>query len=342
MGQHRVRGTPRAAGFVLMTVIASSCAPTGLTRIAVEPGAQRESLLFTRNELAVQYCQAIDRYTYFGPASGSPNMLHTVGLDRTAQPGEYLFYGGCYSWTAPQNGSGADKGGWVDPQGGPLGWPPDPAMDIGPCDLVTSGDRGFTVRGPVQRTGLRETKTFEIVGPRSARLTYRLDNRGPSPVLAGPWLNTAVAPGSVIAFRMGEGAAFEVRGAMGENAAASFTGALGPSGHGGWRSLDLSQHQNMPETKVFIDAGDRPAEIAIWRDGWWLHRRLTGGDSASHSRQREHGEGPVAFYVHSGLGIVEAELVAPFGLIDPGRAHEATELWTLIRASGPNLDALPR
>lgn len=341
MGRPRVRGTFAVVGCVLMSVFTASCAQIGMTRVPVEAGATRDALRFSRQGVRVEYAQGIDRYTFFGPDSG-PNLLHTVGLDREAQPGQYVFFGGAYSWTAPQNGPGGSVGGWIAPDESPRGWPPDPAMDTGPCAVEAAGERGFVATGPQQRTGLREVKTFEIIGARTARLTYRLNNEGASPVLAGPWLNTAVAPGAVVAFRMGKGDGFEVRGAMGDNAVASFTGALSPTGPGGWRTLDLSRHPALPEVKVFIDAGDRAAEIAVWREGWWLHRTLTSGDADSHARQRAMSEGPVAFYANSGLGIFEAELVAPFAEIAPAGHHQAVEVWTLIKSETPDVTALPR
>lgn len=291
-----------------------------------------------RAGVVAEFTPAIDRYTHFGPAvAGGPNMLHTVDLARgPAADGGYTFFGGAYSWIAPQKGDA----GWVDPSGKPRDWPPDPAMDIGPAPVVEASGKWFVSRGPVQRTGLLEEKTLRIVGSGEAELRCVIRNTSDKAVTAGPWLNSAVEPvGGVLAVRLGAGSG--IWGAMGENAVEKFRGAASASGDSGWFVLPLAQAKWDDGIKVYIDPGDRSAEIAVWREGWWLHRRVIGGTSADHARLKALGEGPVAVYINPGLGIVEAELYGPVATIAPGGFTAATESWRLIRCATPDAGCLP-
>jgi len=286
---------------------------------------------------------SIDRFTHFGPSNG-PNLLHTVGLDRTPSPtGDYTFFGGAYTWIAPQNGAK----GWVDRAGALRGWPPDLSMDIGPARLVSRTESSFNLIGPRTLRGLREEKSFRTTGPGQAEVTYTLHNTTGAPVTAGPWINTAVAPGdgSVLAFRValaGGRPAYERWGGMGDNAVKQFDAALGLVSAHGWAALPLASARWADGIKVYLDAGDAPAEVAVWRDGWWLHRRLLSGDAATHKRLLGFGEGPVATYINPGLGIIEAELVAPIVEIPANGSTTAVERWMLIHSPTPDPGVLPR
>lgn len=343
--------TPHLFGAVLMssTIVLGACAgksasPSRPLEVSTPAAAAPAVLSVANANLRAEFVPAIDRYTFFGPASaGAPNMLHVTGLDRTPPAnGDYTFFGGAYSWFAPQNG----ERGWKDAAGKASPWPPDPLMDIGPAVLTARSARAFSVVGPVQRSGLREEKSLTITGPWTAELTYTLHNTTGGPVLAGPWLNTAVAPvGSVVAFRVGtEGNSrtFERWGGMGERAAERFASALTPPTPAGWSTLPLSAANWDDGIKVYLDSGESFAEIAVWRDGWWFHRRLLSGNAATSKRLRELGEGPVATYINPSLGIIEAELVAPIENIPAGGKATATERWTLIPSATPDASLLPR
>lgn len=345
---------PKLFGAVLMSsvIVVGGCTEKQRSR-PVEVSA-RESrsvgrISASNTTVRVEFDAARDRFTFFGPSyspvghAEPPNMLHLVGLERTPPAnGDYTFFGGAYSWFAPQNG----ERGWKDANGKTSPWPPDPLMDVGPAVLSASSARAFSVMGPVQRSGLREEKSLTITGPWTAELTYTLHNTTGKAVLAGPWLNAAVAPiGSVLAFRVGtdgNSRTFERWGGMGENAAARFGEALSPASASGWATLPLSSAKWDDGIKVYLDSGESFAEIAVWRDGWWFHRRLLSGDGATNRRLRELGEGPVACYINPGLGIIEAELVAPIVDIPAKGKTTATERWTLIESATADVGALPR
>jgi hypothetical protein len=349
-------------GAALMStiVVAGSCASKPARQPVQVDAWQPPALIAAVNgTLRVEFTPAIDRFTFFGPekedrrdagtSASCINMLYVTGLDRTPPSnGDYTFFGGAYSWFAPQNG----PMGWKDSAGKPSPWPPDPAMDIGPAVLTTRSERALGVIGPVLRSGLGERKSLTITGPYTAELTYTLDNRSQRTITAGPWLNTAVAPnvgggiGSVLAFRVAQpgpnARVFERWGGMGDNAAERFTAALSAPTEHGWATLPLSKATWTDGIKVYLDSGESFAEIAVWRDGWWFHRRLLSGDGQTNKRLRELGEGPVATYINPALGIIEAELVAPIKDIPAGGKNTATERWTLIKSETPDAAVLPR
>lgn len=350
----------RIAGVTVLVMttpmLTNSCAnaPDRAARetIRVHADAGGTDLEIAASGVRARFSPRIDRLVFFGPDApnqAAVNLLHTQDLDRSpAADGGYTFFGGAYSWWAPQNG----EKGWIGADGSLKNWPPDPAMDTGPSVLTARSERSITVVGPVQRSGLREDKTFRITGPNTAEFSSTLVNTTDRVITAGTWLNTAVAPPrdgaiSVIAFKLWPrrpGSILgpnKVRGAMGTDAEGRFRGALDAPAENGWAALPLTKATWVEGIKVYVDTESAPAEIAVWRDGWWLHRRLTTGDRASTQRLRELGEGPVAAYINPGLGIIEAELVAPIVDIPPGGSTTAVERWTLIPSATPDVGVLP-
>lgn len=345
-------GITGITALALTTFQISSCAsPRPMLRtVRAEPvrpdrPAPPDIVRFETPTLAVEFTPSLDRFTCFGPVSG-PNMLHTSGLERApAGDGSYTFFGGAYSWVAPQAG----PMGWKAANGSEMSWPPDPAMDIGPVEVTRLGIQGFTTLGPVHRSGLREEKSLRAVGPLRTELVYTLHNTSDRVVTAGHWLNTAarVRKGSRdrLAFRIPPGTS--LRAAMGDGALEHFQRIATPETAAGWVVLPLGRADWPDGIKVYIDTpadprtGARHAEIAVWHEGWWLHRRLTSGDDASIARLNELGEGPVATYINPSLGIAEAELYAPIADIPPGGSTASTEVWTLIRSPRADADDLP-
>ncbi len=307
-----------------------------------------QALRLERHGLAVEYAPGIDRFVYFGRESGhaGDGVLHTVALGpEPASDGSYTFFGGAYTWVAPQKGS-ASVPGWADPTGAPRDWPPDPAMDTGPTSVISQSLSGFVTMGPVQRNGLRERKSFRIIDERTAELCFTLVNTGVAPRAGGPWVNTAacVRDADVLAFRITPGT--PIRGAMGDDALGKFQSVATPATASGWVVLPLAEAKWSDGIKVYIDTpAGSPAEsgpeIAVWHKGWWFHRRVTTWSAGAGAGLTAAGEGPVACYINPGLGIVEAELYAPIADIAPGAETTGIERWTLIPCASPDAGKLP-
>lgn len=297
---------------------------------APEPVSNEDAWRVEANGLAVEYLPRADRYTYFGPEKG-PNLMYAVGLDRLPPAdGSYTFYGGCYTWVAPQHG----PAGWAGYGGEPLPWPPDPAMDVGPGYRSGRSLPSATVTTPRQRSGVREVKRFELMGPDAAELWCTLVNAGDVTVERGAWVITACPPDGAIAVRAPAGT--PLRGWDDVSVDRLLSVLSEPDEHG-WRVLDLEDVDWEGGVKVYIDG---PAELAVWREGWWLHRRQLAEDVDS---LLAHGEGPVALYLQpsdSGPPIFEAELYGPIVAIEPGGEHTSVETWRLVESPKPKTEAL--
>lgn len=293
------------------------------------------------NTLALDVRPDIDRAVSFR-AIGGPEVLFTADLDEPAKPDEqYTFYGGAYSWTAPQNGDS----GWIGPDGALRAWPPDPAMDVGPAEVVRAKCTSLTLRNPENRLGLVEHKSFALTDA-ALTLTYILANEGDEARTAGTWINTAVHRDAVLAVRLDRTAANSLYG-WNDESIDRFR-SLARLRADGWALLDLSNADWEGGIKVYVarPEGERPT-IAIWHDGVWFQRvqRVTEDDAGTVGRLKELGEGAVAVYIQPAPAvetmIVEAELYGPIVDLGPGEVHEAMETWTIIPSrNGPDTSLL--
>jgi len=272
---------------------------------------------------ALELAPGIDRYSFFGPAGG-PNMLYTRDLDAPApvDPDHpefeaYTFRGGCYTWVAPQNE-------WRDADGELRNWPPDPAMDRGPAVVVGRSLDGITTLTPTSWLGLRQRKSFTLT-PQGGLLVYELINDGHEAIETGQWINTAVTTHDRIALYMPEGT--ELRG-WDDDAVGKIESILSPPTTHGWRMLDLPHAGWRGGTKVWIDAPNGDATIAVWRHGRWLIRTMDRADPDG--TLAAVGEGPVAVYIDPTDNLIEAELYAPIGSIPPGGSSRVSEYWELL------------
>lgn len=267
---------------------------------------------------SLTYDPAIDRVTALVPPEGT-NLLHTANLEQEpGLGGDYTFYGGAYTWTAPQNGAW----GWRGPDGAERPWPPDPAMDRGPATIRSQTRTHLTVVNPPALNGLVQFKRFAIIDRETLHVTFALQNTGTGAVTAGAWINTAVSPDSLIAVRRQRDTA--IRG-WDDTAIDRFNAISSAPDDNGWSLVRLSEATWEGGGKVWLDT--RP-EIAIWRDGWWLVRRQPSIDVDN--RLQALGEGPLAIYIQPEAGIIEAELYAPITDIQPGDTRTDVEIWRLI------------
>lgn len=290
-----------------------------------------------RGQLAIEYSPDLDRVTFFGVHNG-PSLVHTVGLDREpADDGSYTFYGGGYTWIAPQRG----EDGWRNAAGEAQDWPPDPAMDAGPSRVIGRSLHSIVTENPVGVDGLRQIKTIGLRSGHEASIEFGIQNQGDETVRRAQWINTAVPPGARIALKLREDDQVAQLYSDDPLAVDRLNSMLGPIDDQGWAVLDLTGVNFEGGVKVYTDG---PAEIAVWvpnpdwlqTRGFWLHRRLdTPLTIEQRSELRSIGEGPVAIYLNPGLELFEAELYGPVSEIEPGQTSAATEVWTVYRASTP-------
>jgi len=303
---------------------------TGLRGELTRPDAVR----IGRGQLVIEYSPDLDRVTLVGVRKG-PNLLHTVGLEREpAEDGSYTFYGGGYTWVAPQGG----EHGWVDADGELSEWPPDPAMDSGPSVIVGRTPTKMVVEGPVSLSGLRQRKSIGLSAPYEATIEYELINESGETRRRAHWINTAVSPDAVIALKMRDGEQVAQLYSDAPEGTEVLLSHLGPIGDDGWALLKLSDLDLPDGLKVYTDG---PAEIAVWvpnpdwllSKGFWLHRSLAEPLTIEQrSELRAIGEGPVAVYLNTGMELFEAELYGPVVDIEPGESAVSIEVWRVYEA----------
>ncbi len=314
----------RALLLSLAAIGLSGCA--GISSTSEAPRGR--AYVLNAHDISLTYAPGIDRVTAFGPIG--TNLLHTANLDQAPDPnGDYTFYGGMYSWTAPQNGQGA----WIDAQGEPKAWPPDVAMDTGPATVSSRSRAHIAASNPPALTGLVQHKRFEILPDASVIVTFALENVSEASVAAAAWINTAVASDSLIAVRRERGT--PIRGWNDETIARFNSICTSPDANG-WVLVRIPDAMWEGGGKIWLDT---TPDIAVWRDGYWLLRRQPSVDTAN--RLRDIGEGPVAIYIQPDAGIIEAELYAPVTDIRSGDTRTDVEVWSVIADPVGTTAALP-
>jgi Domain of unknown function (DUF4380) len=325
MVSNRIGGWLKVAAAAVTLTIASGCQVFEAVN-PDDPARPGNIVRLERHGVVLSYRPDIDRVVFFG-AVGGPNMLHTVELDRQpAHDGSYTFYGGGYSWVAPQRG----ELGWRDAAGELRDWPPDPAMDCGPMEVIRRSHDSFTARSPIMGNGLREYVTFTLVGSNLVEVVRELENTGSEPTQASLWVITAVEPGATVALR-GEAVDHLRAGTLEEEAA--LLEWFQPDD--GCFLLDTALADNRDGIKAYFDA---EPFLAVHNQGWWFIRDGLARDSGS---LNEVGEAPIALYLHPELEIFEAELYGPLREIAPGERIDYTEYWMLRASYPPDCAVLP-
>lgn len=251
-----------------------------------------------------------------------PNMLHTASLDQPPRSGEeYTFYGGHYSWIAPQ-------AAWIDGDGALRNWPPDPAMDRGPMLVTRHTDRFLAVEGPVTRLGFREEKVIEILDQGVVGVEHQLTNETNTMRAGAVWSNTAVPPGAVIAVpKPADGTIIFDRDV--ETAQPLWEAITEEFGNWILIRTDRKAAEAAAawggELKVFIAAAP---QIAVGHDGYWLVRRGWPWDDAGSLATVS--EAPVEVYLNFGLELFEAELLGPHVTLAPGESTTFSEVWFIF------------
>lgn len=330
----------RTFGVCVMAMgVMAGCASERAAQVERKPVTRADATRLEGKEIAVEFSSAIDRYTYFGPKNG-PNLLHVTAMDRSpSADGSYVFFGGAYTWIAPQNG----PNGWLAADGSPSGWPPDPAMDVGKTTRVRVMPGSCIDANPVNRMGLVERKTLSVSDQDVAHVVFELANSGPSDRVCGAWINTAASNDHMLAVRAPFGTevwAWEEKDSM------PLTDLMSQPNEDGWVLIDLSKANWEGGIKFYIQPGavkgETKVDIAQWYGGYWMYRRQKDCGAGDFALLRENGEGPVAVYIQPGAEpIIEAELYGRLVNLALGQSERWTEEWRVIEAATPDVSVLP-
>lgn len=302
--------------------------------------------------LSVTYDSNIDRIIYFG-IKKHHNLLYTTNLNKEPDyKGDYTFYGGLYSWIAPQSN-------WLNETGdAKQDWPPDPVIDRGPTFVDELGLTRFAATGPVsKRSGLREHKSVEILPNiyqidnneyRVAEIRHRIENISDEIKQVSIWTISAVEIGSVIAVPLpvvnseldaNDGNTIRLDSIESiplwnlATAARDEQGNIIDNGNWatvltGFRKPKLRRNNIQKDSfKAFIPG--KPV-IATWNKGYWLLR--VGEQIDDSGKLWQAGEAQIEIYVNYGLKIFEAELCGPLVDLQPGGSTEFVERWYVIKS----------
>jgi len=266
----------------------------------------KDAYRLTNGKVELVAVPGIARIMSFGPVGG-PNLFwvndamtpEATGRQiPVAAPDVWLNFGGDKLWIAPE----AD---W--------NWPPDPALDRGPCRAAANEKGELVLTGPPsQRHGVRFERTIRLA-PDAARVEIEQTMRNVShgPVSGAIWEVTQV-PADCIAFvPLGPGASWRTD--------------EGTELDEQWQRVGemLILRPNGTEGKVFISGP--PAWLGCLQGGILYIKSFSMPSSPTPPT-----ESPREVYTGK-LGYIELEVVGPQVTLQPGQETATKETWHLAR-----------
>jgi hypothetical protein len=207
---------------------------------------------------------------------------------------DFQNYGGAKLWVAPQSV-------W--------GWPPDPAMDRGACELDLSVDGDVRLTGmPSPVTGVRLGRSIRLASDEAALdLQYTVQNTTTSNVSWGIWNVIQLQPGGRVLIPVPEGTRLWE--------------------HRDWSILDDWTRKG--DVLVLNHTGKEGKVHTIGPEGWVAYEKdgevfvLTFPADPNAAYPAEHGN----CEVYAGGAYVELEHVAPLVTLAPGETSMTSERW---------------
>jgi hypothetical protein len=240
----------------------------------------------------------IARVMQYGPAEG-PGLLFvnpklTPEAIGDAEPKEYPNYGGMKLWPAPQKA-------W--------NWPPDIALDRGPCRVEVQKDASLRMTGtPSAKAGVRFDRVVRL-DPEGTRVSIEetMTNTSDAPVKWGIWDVTQVAADSRVVIPLGP------------DAKARFDDGKPPVSD--WRRLAEAYLVSSPRhsQKLFISGGP----------DWLASRhgdRLLLKSFKVQKAPPPQPETPREVWIGTD-GFIELEFVGPEVTLQPGKSTSVTQQW---------------
>jgi len=322
----KIRRLPTLIPLALLLTLTTACSTSTI------PGTKLQ-----HNNLTLRYDTNRDRILYLGPTQG-PNLLETRNLNQPPDPnGNYTFFGGAYTWIAPQNQ-------WRDTTGNLKNWPPDPLMDRGPTTITNQSENQLKITGPETRDHLIESTTITIVDSSTITIRHILKNTGTKTIQRAVWSTTAIPPGATIAVNKTSDNLFDSTQKFfrldNQNSKPLWNQVARTTSE--WFTIkttlpDPTEKPSPDSFKVFFDRVNA-TQIAYWSRGYWLLRTAEPPD-IFRSLQTV-GESSVEIYANFGLQLFEAELLSPLQPIAPQKQIAFEETWKIIPSKTPNLETL--
>ncbi len=250
------------------------------------------------------------------------NVLNLVeasaGTVPPAKQKESVFFGGLYTWIAPQDH-------WVDAEKEELyDEEPDPTIDRGPYEVTSKGAGELTMISPTTKTyGLKVEKIFKLAGNENhLEYTVRLHNVGPYPVRWSIWNLNAVKPNGIVFFHIPNGESDLKFYSDPQDFRRRFT-HITHIIDDTTAAVDYRKYAG-PGAKMFVQVGSK--FLAYRQPGSWFVRRFPNDPRSIFTDQQSQ----IELWADTETGIFEMEAVSPDYLILPGKSVSWTERMSII------------
>ena len=227
------------------------------------------------------------------------------GIPANLATGDWQNFGGSKLWAAPQ-------AAW--------GWPPDPAMDRGPCGYAIGQDGSIHLRGmPSQTVGVRLDREISLADGRAALdLEYTMQNTTSSNVTWGIWNIIQMQGGGRVLLPTPKGVSVreDKRWHIWEH----------------WQRID--------DIFVLHHTGQEGKVMSIGPEGWIAYEKAGEVFVLSFRADPDavYPEGHGCGEVYAGGSYIELEHVAPLTQLAPGETTQTTERWILFSLDGAQID----
>jgi len=248
------------------------------------------------------------RVMRYGRIAG-PNLFHnfTHALGRSGEP-VWQSRGGHRLWAAPES-------------------PASKALDNGPVE-IDGEDLQLRIRQPIEpESGLEKELEIRLAPEGAAvRVLHRIANRNPNAVRLAPWALSVMRPGGVAV------AGFPTRFRHDERLLPTNPLTM-------WGYTDFSDPR-WRFTKRFLllrqdPAATAPQKAGLFAENAWVGYAVAGEFFLKRTRACADMDYPnfgCAVEIFTNAAILEVETLGPLTTLEPGRAVEHVEHWSLHRA----------
>jgi hypothetical protein len=307
------------AGLILCLGFLSSCTQAPSSRVDFQGWGDCYRLSNAKAQAII--VPAVGRMMSYRLTDGQ-NVLNVnpakAGLVPPRPQDGYIYFGGVYTWFAPQSrwlaydGKGVFTGG-------------DPVLDNGPYRVTVARPDELTMVSPVSRCfGLQMIKTFKLI-PNSSRLdfTVTLRNTASVPIRWAVWNLNGVKPVGVAFFAVPGGKddlQFPVNGKKDPKKFAKVVEVL----EGRIAAIDLRKYHSTGG-KIFVRVGGD--YLAYRQPGSWFVRRFTADTKDIFTDWQSQ----IEIWADAKVGhIFELEAASPDFVIPPGKSVSWTERMYII------------
>jgi len=332
----RIRSSMLACTLGLLPLIlVTACeSPGALDQIINEQELRDRGLLaLTADGLTLGILPDAGGRAVYLSLDGGPNLLHadpSLWEKSVPQPGvdaPWAPYNGHIVWVAPQSHWWTQQDVDATRRRNKAPWPPDPYLTYGRYKVTAQTQAALTLKGPVSPvTGLQLTKRYAIRDG-CVELTVTGVNRRSEPVAWGLWSNTRFRVDATTFVPVA--AAHHIRyDSVAEPEAIDNVCTI----RDGWFSMQppgrVRSNAGRMTLKAFINPM-KPIIIAATDRYLFFKRQMSDMDGRPHP---EHTPIEIYYDQSNSAPLLELEMQAPYGQLEPGEAATWSESWKVVKA----------